>query len=377
MATFRYPNSKVWWYDFQFNGRRYRESTKTHSRTLARDAERARRRQLEEGFNSLSPRVTPISFTQAAEEYLSTKALTLQPRSHDIERRGVAHLKSMFGNKLLNDITAADIRKYQIDTEKNGSAPKSINLYISTLRGILRQKKLWADIQPNVRMLKVPDDIGRALSIEEEQRLLDECRKSLSRTLYVVVVMALCTGMRFSEIRLLRWKQIDFAHRILTVGKSKTRHGEGRRIPINDRLLGVLEGWKALFPNHTRDHFVFPTERVKIMKNTLLPEYCGTNPEKPYRNWKTAWWSALKRSGIEMRFHDLRHTAATNMLEAGIPYAVVAEIMGWSPSTSIIMAKRYSHIRPIARQNAVATLNGPVPDVHIHPACLSTPHVIQ
>ena len=314
MSTFRFPNSKVWWYDFQFNRKRYRGSTKTRSRTLAREVERAKRREAEDEANGIIRRIVHREFMQAAEEYLSKKALTLQPKSHDIERRSIAHLRTMFGNKRLDEITAEDIRKYQIDTEKNGAAPKSINHHISTLRGILRQNKLWADLQPHVRMLKVPDDIGHALTPEEEQRLLEECQRSLSRALYVVVVMALCTGMRFSEIRLLRWRQLDFARRVLTVGKSKTRHGEGRKIPVNDRLLRAIEAWKVAFPNRTGDHYVFPSERVRIVKGTHQPEYYRTNPEKPYWNWKTAWRSALKRSGIGMRFHDLRHTVVNQLV---------------------------------------------------------------
>ncbi|PYV65619.1 MAG: hypothetical protein DMG95_01205, partial [Acidobacteria bacterium] len=74
-------------------------------------------------------------------------------------------------------------------------------------------------------------------------------------------------------------------------------------------------------------------------------------------NWKEAWEKAKERAGgilggnaeqqespLLCRFHDLRHTAVTRLLEAGIPYPVVASIMGWSAATAIRMAKRYGHI---------------------------------
>ena len=92
MSTFRYKNSKNWWYDFQFDGRRYRESTKTSSRTLAREAERARRRQLEEGFNSIKKREKPKSFPEAAAEYIAAKGLTLKSSSLRIEKRSIVRL---------------------------------------------------------------------------------------------------------------------------------------------------------------------------------------------------------------------------------------------------------------------------------------------
>jgi integrase len=60
------------------------------------------------------------------------------------------------------------------------------------------------------------------------------------------------------------------------------------------------------------------------------------------------------RSAISgLRFHDLRHTAATKLLEHGTPFAVVAQILGWSASTAVRMAKRYGHIRPEVQRHAL------------------------
>jgi integrase len=55
-----------------------------------------------------------------------------------------------------------------------------------------------------------------------------------------------------------------------------------------------------------------------------------------------------------IRFHDLRHSTATKLLEQGTPFAVVAQILGWSASTAVRMAKRYGHIRPEAQRQALA-----------------------
>jgi integrase len=259
---------------------------------------------------------------------------------------------------VLNEVTAAEMKEYQIERLKEGAAAKTINLDLSTLRAMLRRNRLWQEIQSDFRMLRVRDDVGIALTLDEEQTVLAGCAKSLSRALYRGVVMALCTCMRASEIRLLKWKQIDFVRRLVTVGRSKTLHGDGRKIPINDRLFIVMQEWAALFPNRSSEHYVFPSEHVVGPQKPLngIVRY-ATDPTRPM-DWKKAWQAVLKRINFRCRFHDLRHTGCTRMLEAGVPFAVVAEIMGWSAATAILMSKRYGHMGDKARKQAVALLNG-------------------
>jgi integrase len=106
---------------------------------------------------------------------------------------------------------------------------------------------------------------------------------------------------------------------------------------------------------------VFPSERVGLSGNDAIPEVFDTNPAQPITSWKTAWMSAKARAGVDCRFHDLRHTAVTRLLEAGEPIAVVAEIMGWSAGTAVRMAKRYGHIGDSVRRRAMTALDGPAP----------------
>src|ERR1700747_1041060 len=83
---------------------------------------------------------------------------------------------------------------------------------------------------------------------------------------------------------------------------------------------------------------------------------CDSDPTRPIGRWKEAWESAKNRAAISCRFHDLRHTGCTRMLEAGVPFSVVATIMGWSPSTTVRMARRYGHIGQKALRQAVNAL---------------------
>jgi integrase len=92
-------------------------------------------------------------------------------------------------------------------------------------------------------MLRAREDVGRAISREEEDALLEACRASRSRSLYPAVLVALNTCMRYSELRLLRWGQVDLNACTLTVGQSKTESGTGRLLPLNDRAIAILGFW--------------------------------------------------------------------------------------------------------------------------------------
>jgi integrase len=139
-----------------------------------------------------------------------------------IEGANLRHLRPVLGNYLVNEINAADIAKYQQARLAEGASPKTVNLEIGTVRAILRRSRLWANLQLDVKMLPARDDVGQSISPAQERKLLEECGRSHSRSLLPAVTLALSTAMRYSEIRLLKWKQIDFPGRQVWVGKSKT-----------------------------------------------------------------------------------------------------------------------------------------------------------
>jgi integrase len=354
-----YRRGDVWWYKFRFAGQIFRESAKSQSKSLARRAERKRRTTLEEHYNGVSvERRVPKLFSVAADEWLELKRSTLAPKSYSVEQYALKHLRPVFGQKLLTDINAAAIARYVGSRRSQSAADKSIKLELGTLRGVLKRAKLWAvlaedDLLPRLRDR---DDVGRAITTDEEKRLLTECRSSRSRGLYTAVVLALNTGMRETEIRTLAWRQIDFESRTVTVGKSKTAAGTGRPIPMNDRLTLALRTWANQFPNRKLDHFVFPAEQYGRPGEETRGTY-EQNPNAPIGSWKTAWKSARKAAGVSCRFHDLRHSAVTRLLEAGVSFPIVASLLGWSPSTTTKMAKRYGHIGSAAHREAVAALD--------------------
>ena len=99
------------------------------------------------------------------------------------------------------------------------------------------------------------------------------------------------------------------------------------------------------------NHYVFPAGQIG------QGGVYARNPNQPIGSWKTAWATAKRAADVTARFHDIRHTACTRMLEGGVPLSVVATIPGWSPATTAIMAKRYGHIGDTARRSAVTVLD--------------------
>jgi len=208
-------------------------------------------------------------------------------------------------------------------------------------------------------MLPGQEEVGRAISAEEEQVLLTECTKSRSRSLAPIFTLAIETGARKNVIKTLRWKWIDFANACIQFGKDKTPSGTGRIIPLNRRALATLKLWSQQFPDRKPEHYVFPAERYGGSGDAFEARAYDTDATKPMGSVKEAWEAAKKRSGVKCRFHDLRHTAVSRMLEAGVPIVKVAKVVGWSPATMVRMAARYGHFALEDLRSAVESISRP------------------
>jgi integrase len=359
MSLYKQRGSNVWWYEFVFDGVRYRESAKTTSKTVAAEALKVRRREVEESFNGIKKREMPKTFAVAAAEHLKAKEENVADSTLEILKRGVSHLLAVFGKMLLIDITAADIKKYKGARLSAGASPRYVNMDLETVRAILRRFGQWERIRPDFSFYRLNEEFGFELPESDELRLLDECARSISRGLFTIVILALCTGMRRGEIKFLRWNQIFLTgEAYLIVGVSKTSTGRNRTVPLNARAVAVLIEWARHFPDRLPDYYVFPAEKYSLQPNGSAPVVYQHDPTKPMESLRVAWKAACRRAGIQMRFHDLRHTAVTRMLRARVPLTTVAQIVGWSPSTMYLMAKRYAHILQPEMRTAVAALEG-------------------
>ncbi|WP_459199281.1 site-specific integrase [Ralstonia pseudosolanacearum] len=151
----------------------------------------------------------------------------------------------------------------------------------------------------------------RRLRGDEEVRLLAAADESRGAVLPVCIVLAMETGMRAGEIVPLRWEQIDFESRVIRLGL--TKNGDARTVPLTERAEAAL---RALPPQH---------------EGRLTTFYDSRGLSKAFRR-------ACKRASINgLRFHDLRHEAASQ-LAPRMPTGTLAKILGWK---TLQMAMRY------------------------------------
>jgi integrase len=340
--------SSTWWYEFTFAGQRIRESANTTRKTLAIEAERNRRLELEKAIIGTGAEVRVSRMRRVRDlvkEYLEAYPINHRPDTVRFAKTCLKVVTRLLGDSMLVDLTEARMRSYILQRLESGVCGRTINIELGELSRVIGKK--WRELWPNLRKLEERKDIGKALSPEEEYRLVTAAWASKSPLLGPYVSIALMTGMRSGEILGLRWGQIDLQQDIVTVGQAKTKAGSGRTIPMNEDLATIFENHAAWYQDRIgeiqADHFLFPIRRVGSIYD----------PHTRIVDITAAWDLARIRAGVRCRFHDLRHCAATKMAEAGVPESTMLALMG---HTSRAMLERYSHIRMAAKRNAVESL---------------------
>lgn len=361
-----YRRGRVWWFKFRFQGQQIRESAKTTSRTVAREAERARRRELEMAINHIPRRQPMPLFKLAAERWLETKNTSAR-NTRELYGHALKPLKAEFDGRLLCDINAHDIARYQSKRLARGKSARTVNLETGTLRQILKANRLWATVGDVVKMLPERRDIGKALSRENEEKLIESASLSRAPALLPLVVVSIDTGLRAGEIRALRhcdlrleWANGTITDGELIVSKSKTEAGRGRIVPLTSRSRAVMTLWLSRYTNAMPNDYLFPKHLVGVNGNEREPYANAIDPTQPIGSWKKAWREACERASVRYRWHDLRHTFITRLLEN--PNASEETIRSLAGHVAKRILERYSHIRTEAKRAAIATLeNGAVP----------------
>lgn len=353
---FRDPNTgkrkpaAVWWFKFYFAGQCIRESAKTTSKTLAKQAEQKRRRELEEGFNGLTDRREERIRTikDLANTYL--EGYKLRMKSIPFAEYALNHLTQHLGKQMAVEVTEKSVKDYQTARLKEKAAPKTINEEVGFLLRLLGDQ--GDGIRAKLRRqkaLKLPvrSDIGKAYTPEEKGVLYDEAKRRRSRAIYPALVLTLNCGLRDKELRQLQWGRIHFREAYLAVADSKTDAGTGRTVPLNTLALEVLKTYSAWYREKFKDlkseWFVFPAGKPQ-----------PTDPTSPCTSFKTVWRMIKSKADVKGRWHDNRHTFITGLAESG--EASEQTIMDIAGHVSKRMLKHYSHIRMEAKRRAVAAL---------------------
>jgi integrase len=280
-----------------------------------------------------------------------------------------ARLASAFAtllDKSLVDVNAWAIERWRTTRLKDGIKPTSINRDLNTLKACLHRAVEWGVMDTyaltTIKPMKADSrGVVRYLSSEEEVALRDalrtrDARKAAGREsgnawraargkeerpeyesdhLAPMVILSLNTGLRRGELFQLRWRDVDIKRRVLTVAGATTKGGHTRHIPLTDEAVTVLEAWCK--PDADPRELVFPG-RTGGQFYTL----------------KTAWAVLLTDAGISgFRWHDLRHTFASKLVQAGVDLNTVRELMGHA---DIKMTLRYAHLSPSHLADAINKL---------------------
>ena len=271
---------------------------------------------LETGITPLTGMNKTLSFKDAVEKYL--QEVSPSKKSHQSEFYRLKKLQvSSLAKLYLTDIKTADVKLFRDERlleVSTGSVRKELYLISSTFEAARREWGLETLSNP-IRNLRLPKDSPprtQRLSKEERQRLLYSLGQHPNKTLEQLVILALETAMRRSELCNLKWKSIDFDTCLLKV--ENTKNGEARHIPLTPTAILTLK-------NITKE-------------NELVFNYTADAIRQAWERFKNKY-------GFEyLRFHDLRHEAISQLFELGLSVPEAAAISGHRTVSQLF---RYAH----------------------------------
>jgi len=312
------------------NGARKRIPTGTENRRLAEMIHAKALTDIQEGrwFERQQGKV--ITFRELAEKYMAKYKRQRDPVS-------VKHLLCHFAEMRLAEITSEAVEDYIISRDESEKRPKPATVYQEFSLGrrifnVARRRWKWVSYNPFAdvqfsELLTMDNARDRWLTVSEEKVLLSCATPAYLKD---VITFAIHSGCRRGEILSLKWKvNVDMHRRLVTVQASK--NGNKKTIPMSETLRGLLLGMSKV--KHISGR-VFPVDVLAL---------------------KDAFERAVRKAGIEdFRFHDLRHTFATRLVQNGVDLYTVQKLMGHK---SIRTTERYAHHYPESLRPSVRALD--------------------
>lgn len=317
------------------------DSTGRYRRHVARTKSEARaylekaRTLVREGRWLNRRKAVSVSFEQAVARFLDHGEATLRPSSLKTDLRLTKRwlASPLFQGRDLPSITQEDLERYRQARVKEPSrqgdreqgrivSKREVDLDIGRLKRLFTLAVEWGLLERSpaarIRLYRQDTVRTRCLSPEEEERLLAVSPPFLRR----LVVFSLHCGARRGEVLGLRWRDIDFGLRQAVIPLERAKGKRERRIYLNAVALSVLhELPRPIDP----DALVF-----------------GNGAGKPQGNLERYWRKALREAGIEgLRWHDLRHSCATRLLQSGASLTAVREVLG---HVDLRTTLRYVHL---------------------------------
>jgi integrase len=331
----------AWYVDFTHRGKRIRQFagyTKEQARnTLAK----FRLDRLDEKLGFKKPGSgEPIPFETFADEFLETYCKQ-NKRSWARDELSLKTLKKFFRGETLQSIGPEDVERFKAKRRTDHLmlggklctplvSPSTVNRELACLKTLFNKAIEWGKIEVNplraIKKFKENNVREMNLSASEAQQLIENASLSIRP----ILIIALNTGMRRNEILSLKWQSVDLSRRYIFIEDSKS--GKSRKVPMNSTVYKILNN--------------MPT----------VSEFIFFNPETKthIKDIAVAFRAAREKAGLKgLRLHDLRHTAASKMVEAGVDIVTVSKILGHA---SLQMTMRYAHPTPENMRRAVDRL---------------------
>ncbi|MDD7280434.1 MAG: tyrosine-type recombinase/integrase [Erysipelotrichaceae bacterium] len=334
MTVYKGKNGK-WYCRFKIHGEQKHllcqgAKSKVEAKAIE-DAEKYKLRQIQAG---LIEKNEVIKFAVLYKLY--NQYAKLNKKSYTNDCYFINILKNYFPPETIcNKLTMTDFEMFKIKLrDERNSSKSTINKYLNIISKMynlaIAEKILTENPLKNVKRYKEDNHKIRYLTKSEEEKLFNAIDE-LYPHIKPIIICALQTGMRKSEIFNLQWANINYDYNYIEL--LETKSGKARKIPISDKLNKVFS---------------------KQSKNY---NYVFTNLDTglPYKDIHKSFNAVLKKANIKnFRFHDLRHTVATRLVEQGVPLPVVQEILGHS---KIETTMRYAHAIPEQKINAINLLS--------------------
>lgn len=331
-----YQRGDNWYIDFSFKGQRVRESIGPSRKDAEKVIAKRKTEIVENRYLDIRKEPDPVKFHDFAKEYRTWAMVNKKPSTCSRELYTMRMFDREFEGKYLHEITTWQIEKWKSERRKTCEAA-SVNRDLCLLKHMFTMALKWGKVKENpvkdVKRFKGETKRVRYLMPGEIQKLLSNCDDLLRGYLKPIVTVAVHTGMRKGEIQSLTWPQVNFEQGIITL--YDTKNHERRDIPMNETVKTTLKG-------------------IERKGDLIFPSRTGTRIEDAQIH--IAFHEALTKSEItDFRFHDLRHTFASNLvMQEGVELNDVRELLGHK---RMEMTLRYAHLSPRHKTRVINILD--------------------
>lgn len=337
---YRKKGSPHWWIKYRdASGRTIEQSTQTPDRAKAALVESEKRAAIwHQTQRGIVPQADPL-FDEVLADYLEAAQ-----RGRNIDRDVFAgrHLAGAFAGRTLRSIGPVDIEQYLTERRAAGISESTLKRELGVFKAAVNwvNRKRHTDLPNPAAKLELTEPPGRVrwLTQEQAETLLDTARHN-QRAAHLVdfIALALHTGMRKGEMLHLEWNRVDLRQSLIYLDTQK--NGQRGSVPLNQVARQALL-------NRAR----FRAEQCPAAPHV----FCDRNGQR-IGNVQRSFVSACAAAGIaDFHIHDLRHTTAAWLVQAGVPLLDVANLLRHA---SIEMTQRYAHLAPTSARNAVAKLD--------------------